>query len=37
MWLQISGDDPTMPPPGKDKLTAAEKKLIFDWIKSGGK
>jgi hypothetical protein len=29
--------DGSMPPPGKDKLTAAEMQLISDWIKSGAK
>ena len=29
--------DGSMPPPGKERLTAAEMQLIHDWIKSGGK
>jgi mono/diheme cytochrome c family protein len=29
--------DGSMPPPGKEKLTAAETQLIADWIKSGAK
>ena len=35
LWSQIN--DGAMPPAGKDKLTAAEIKLIKDWILSGAK
>jgi outer membrane biosynthesis protein TonB len=35
IWLAI--DDGSMPPPGKEKLTDAEKKLVKDWILSGAK
>lgn len=35
LWLAI--DDGSMPPPGKDKLTSAEKKIVKDWILSGAK
>jgi type IV secretory pathway VirB10-like protein len=35
IWKSISED--TMPPKGKPQLTAAEKKLIKDWIAGGAK
>jgi hypothetical protein len=35
IWQQIT--DGTMPPKGKPKLTADEKKLIKEWIASGAK
>jgi type IV secretory pathway VirB10-like protein len=35
LWLAI--EDGSMPPPGKEKLTDAEKKLVKDWILSGAK
>lgn len=35
IWKSI--DDGTMPPPGKEKLTAAELKTVRDWILAGAK
>ena len=35
LWAQIEGGE--MPPPGKPRLTDAEKKLFRDWIESGAK
>lgn len=35
LWLQVDGD--AMPPDGKEKLTAAEKKTVRDWILGGAK
>ena len=35
IWTSISNGD--MPPAGKKELTEAEKKLIMNWIASGGK
>jgi hypothetical protein len=35
LWLAI--EDNSMPPPGREKMSAAEKKLVKDWILSGAK
>lgn len=35
LWSQIDGD--SMPPDGKTKLTADQKKLVKDWILAGAK
>lgn len=35
LWLAI--EDGSMPPPGKEKMTDAEKKVVKDWILSGAK
>ena len=35
LWLAI--EDGSMPPPGKEKMTEAEKKVVKDWILSGAK
>jgi mono/diheme cytochrome c family protein len=35
LWITV--EEGAMPPPGKEKLTDTEKKLIRDWIRGGAK